>query len=114
MTKEVKEIFDVMCNFEMEMGESFNDYFSHDNVADNSWAFFLLGKGHTKHANHIIGEILRGETCIDQEELYDVKSYDDDNVGGDWEFNMELMAEFLSSSDYYRDKFLTWIKEFEG
>lgn len=113
MKKEVREIFDIIAKFEMEQGESFNDCFSHDNISDNSWAFFLMGKGHVEHGNKIIDEKLKGNTCIDQELLYHVKPTGESDLDikenyENWEYNMTLMAEFLAATQYYTIKFYFW------
>lgn len=77
MTKE--ELFDKIQNWEIDHSESFNDYFSHDNIRDSSWAFWLLGKGFNNHAHIIMDEILADNKCIDQEVLYHVFSTKDEN-----------------------------------
>lgn len=93
-----------IIQWESEMGESFTDYFMHDNVKNVSWAFWLLGKGHTEFALTIIKEIEAGETCIDQDTLYDV-------FGEDWEKNVEIWAEFLSATNSYIDRTSKFFKD---
>lgn len=105
----IKELFDKINAWVENAGESFTDYFMHDNVKDNSWAFWLLGKGYTEHANIIIVEILGGNNCIDQEVLYEVFPEYLDDEGSVWsrenyEKNVMLWAEFLLSTPYYSDK----------
>lgn len=111
MTKE--ELFQKIREWEIDVAESFNDRFSHDNISDQSWAFWLLGKGYIEHANKIIDEILKGEKCIDQVLLYDV--YTDDL---EWEEaldnNTKLMAEFLTSTPYYTNKVTEFFNEEEN
>lgn len=106
MNKE--EVFDKICKFEEDYGESFFDYFTHDNVNDSSWAFWLLGKGFNEKANQIIQLILEGEECIDQDILYEVYSSDtlEEDVWNEeiWNKNMKLQAEFLCSTPYYLAK----------
>lgn len=99
--------------WESEMGESFNDNFSHDNIKNSSWAFFLLGKGFQEHANNIITQILDGETCLDQEELYDIKK-EVEGMGMTaleevWKFNRGIMSEFLCATPHYFEKFKIFI-----
>ena len=113
MTKE--ELFQKIREWEIDVAESFNDRFSHDNISDQSWAFWLLGKGYIEHANRIIDEILKGEKCIDQVLLYDVY------VDGKcvlWEDaiveNTKLMAEFLTSTSYYTNKVTEFFNDEEN
>lgn len=106
-----------ITNWESEAGESFWDYFAHDNIKDNSWAFWLLGKGFTDKANEIIDLILKGEKCIDQETLYDVFPSSDSN-GNNWNEenynkNIDLMSEFLLATEYYKTKVTKWLEENE-
>ena len=99
-TEEIKLGFiDEIGNWEEETGESFTDRFMHDNVKDLSWAFWLLGKGYTEHALEIIKEIEAGNTCIDQDVLYDIYP--------DWEDqdkNIEIWAEFLAATPSYVER----------
>lgn len=46
-TNPIQVLKDRIIAWEHDAGESFTDYFMHDNVADRSWAFWLLGKGYT-------------------------------------------------------------------
>lgn len=113
MTKEDLSV--KILNWEQTNGESFTDYFMHDNVKDNSWAFWLLGKGFSERANIIISELLKGQTCLDQGLLYQIHSatveenedyadeIDDDN-GELFEKDAELWAEFLVSTPFYLEK----------
>ncbi len=110
-----KELFDKIRDWEIDAGESFWDYFAHDNIRDNSWAFWLLGKGYTNKANEIIGLILKGDKCIDQEVLYDVFPSSDPD-GSNWNEekynkNIMIMCEFLLATDYYKTKVLEWFNE---
>jgi hypothetical protein len=113
MTKE--ELFQKITDWEIDKGESFNDYFSHSNISNQSWLFWLLGKGYIEHANRIIDEILKGEKCIDQVLLYDVYTEDD---ALDWEEaldkNTKLMAEFLTSTPYYTNKVTEFFNDEEN
>jgi hypothetical protein len=109
MTKE--ELFQKITDWEIDVAESFNDRFSHDSISDQSWAFWLLGKGYIEHANKIIDEILKGNKCIDQDLLYNV--FTDDL---EWEealdTNTKLMAEFLTSTPYYTNKVTEFFNEY--
>lgn len=95
--KEIKlDFIEKINNYEFEVGESFTDNFMHDNVKNLSWAFWLLGKGYTDHALAIIKEIEAGETCIDQDILYDIYPEWEDQ-----DKNIEIWAEFLSATSSY-------------
>lgn len=113
MTKQ--ELTEKIGKWEHSAGESFTDYFMHDNVKDNSWAFWLLGKGFTEKANEIIDEILAGNKCIDQEvlyEIYPVYNDEDNNFSEDnYDKNMDLWAEFLSATPFYLNKVTEFLKE---
>jgi len=89
--------------FEMEAGESFTDYFM-DNWAFGSWAYWLLGKGHTEWANNIINKNERGE-YVDQEDKFEFfNSYEyGDNAWCEETYlkNVRVWAEFLVESDQY-------------
>ena len=55
--------------------------------------------------------VLKGENCLDQELLYDV--YKERDTMANEYFkpyikNSYLIAEFLSSTTYYKNKFYTW------
>ena len=108
MNKDLKQQFiDQIKKFEYEAGESFADYFMHDNVKDLSWSFWLLGKGFTERALEIISEIEKGETCIDQELLYFIYPDPDDTN------NIYLWAEFLSATPSYITRTQRFFKELE-
>ena len=109
MTKE--ELFDKITDWEGEVGESFNDYFSHDSIKDSSWAFWLLGKGFHDHANEIINQILTEKMCIDQSVLYDIfPVYDDEDkfIEKNYEKNLMLISEFLVSTPFYLKMVIDW------
>lgn len=118
MTKE--ELIEKIQEWEHGAGESFTDYFMHDNVKDNSWAFWLLGKGYTERANVIIDLILKGEDCLDQSLLYEIHSATiEDDYGtplSPWprelyEKDVELWAEFLTATEFYKQKVVEFFKE---
>jgi hypothetical protein len=56
-------------DWELEAGEGFTDYFL-DNWAFGSWAYWLLGKGHTEWANKIIN-INEAKGYVDQEDKFE-------------------------------------------
>tara|TARA_R110000782_G_scaffold54693_2_gene115737 strand:+ start:2078 stop:2533 length:456 start_codon:yes stop_codon:yes gene_type:complete len=109
----IVEMDDMIGKWESEAGESFCDNFMHDNVADNSWAFWLLGKGFTEIANEIILEILSGNQCIEQELLYEIyNTYDGETwIQENYNENMLLWAEFLVSTPFYLEKTLNFFKD---
>ena len=110
-----KEIFKKICKFVESYGESFTDRFTHDNVKDASWAFWLLGKGFNEKANEIIKLILESEYGIDQETLYEIypeQSEDNEEWSEEyWNKNMMLQAEFLSSTPFYLNKVEQFFKK---
>ena len=117
MTKE--QLFDKIQTWEADNGESFNDYFSHDSIRDSSWAFWLLGKGFTDHANEIINQILAEKTWIDQENLYNIFPVYDENekfIYENYDKNLMLLSEFLVSTPYYLKMVTEWFdnKTWEG
>jgi hypothetical protein len=111
-----QELVDKILQWEHNAGESFTDYFMHDNVKDNSWAFWCLGKGFLEHGNIIINEILAKNTCIDQEVLYEIyPTYDTDEtekwIPENHDKNVLLWAEFLLSTPFYFDKVMKFFEE---
>lgn len=129
MEKITKEILiDKISKWEYEVGESFTDRFMHDNVRDVSWAFWLIGKGFKERGNIIINLVDRGETCLDQSLLYEIHySKIIDGEYGDhgeeaykksreyaeemYDKDIELWAEFLTSSDVYLERITKWFNE---
>lgn len=114
-TKE--ELVNKISEWEHEAGESFTDYFMHDNVKTLSWAFWLLGKGFTEHALVIIRGLEKGETYFDQEELFEIypeHSYEDGKEPewnpDSYEKNTEIWAEFLVATDSYQERVLKFFK----
>lgn len=93
--------------WELEAGEGFTDYFL-DNWAVGSWAYWLLGKGHTEWANLIIN-MNEEKQYVDQEvkfEWFDDYTYDEDGSNPVWHEelylkNVRVWAEFLVESDQY-------------
>lgn len=124
----VEELAKRIGEWEQEAGESFTDYFMHDRVRDNSWAFWLLGKGYSERANAIIVEILEGRLCIDQQALYNLNYHPNITVIDGflevlWEdeymtsenYNKDILlwAEFLLATPFYTEKITKWLKEQE-
>lgn len=105
------ELVEKIGSWESDAGESFKDYFMHDNVKALSWAFYLLGRGFTEHALIIIGGLEKGETYFDQEELFDIyPEYIYDEVGIEtwnsesYDKNLIIWAEFLVATASYRER----------
>lgn len=100
----IEEAVTSIIDWEIQAGESFVDYFMHDNIDDGAWAYWLLARGYVKHANNIIMELLAGEKNLDQEVLYHVydENDEDPHVGGqNMVKNINLMAEFLVETPSY-------------
>lgn len=105
--RNVDAMVEAIRGWEMDAGEGFTDYFL-DNWAFGSWAYWLLGKGHTEWANNLINKNERGES-VDQGEKFEFfDPYLDDENGVKWceetyLKNVRVWAEFLTESDqYYR------------
>ncbi len=113
-----QELITKIGEWEEYMGESFNDYFTHDNVSDQSWSFYLLGRGIIR-ANRIIRELVKGNDCIDQELLYDIRPYltKDGDHHPKWrenyEYNMGILADFLLATEYYTEKITKFFEEYD-
>lgn len=122
-TNPIQALKDRIRAWEHEAGESFTDYFMHGNVADRSWAFWLLGKGYTARANEIIEEIVKqeskGRLCLSQELLYDIHgeyTWDEDTRKQTWhedlyDKNVMLWAEFLLATALYTGRVEEFFKE---
>jgi hypothetical protein len=121
MTKE--ELRDKILDWTYHAGEDFFDYFAHDQVNNTSWAFWLLGKGFSEHANKIIELHVKDKGYVGQEELYQIyPEYialkEPDQYGNETQFsdenyhkNIELMAEFLLATPHYTTKVNKWFEE---
>jgi|SRR5579872_4357088 len=100
--------------WEFNAGESFIDYYMHDNVKNVSWAFWLLGKGFTERANFLIDLIQAGNKCIDQELLYELYNNPEDPANWSTALYLKdvlLWAEFLVASDRYWKAICEWFAE---
>lgn len=102
------EISEKIHRWEGEEGESFTDYFMHDRVNNQSWSFWLLGKGYIEHANKLITKMsVEGVDCyLDQEELYEIHG---EHINGNWsdenhDKNIKIWSEFLSDSTLYNER----------
>ena len=108
------ELFDKIKDWESEAGESFIDYFAHDNIKESSYAFWLLGKGHNSFANYIITSIINDQHYfLSQAEIFEVfPQYDErGNFNNDnYNKNLMLVAEFLVSTPYYLNLIEDWFK----
>jgi len=107
----VEEITQKINDWEEENGESFTDYFMHDRVKNLSWGFWLLGKGHTEHADKLIDKMTEeGADCyIDQDELYEIHNpypdgYEEGYSDDAHQKNIVIWAEFLSATKTYRER----------
>lgn len=103
-TKTTEEIVTAIIDWEIKNGESFADFFMFDNVDNGAWAYWLLAKGHVKHANKIIMAIFSGENDIDLEILYHVYDENVDDISlfeKNMVKNIELMGEFIAETPKY-------------
>jgi hypothetical protein len=99
--RNVDAMVEAIRNWELKAGEGFTDYFL-DNWPVGSWAYWLLGKGHTEWANNIINANEK-DRYVDQELKFE---FYDDYASGDWSEedyrkNVRVWAEFLVESDQY-------------
>lgn len=105
--KTIEELAQQIHDWEVEAGESFTDYFMHSSVRDVSWAFWLLGKGFSERANEILNEVEAGNTCLDQELLYEIyPSSVYENGRDSWNKenyykNVLLWSEFFLATEIY-------------
>lgn len=109
---EVKELTQKLIDWEINAGESFMDYFLHDNVKASSWGFWLLGKGYIDFGNNIISKFIKDE-YLEQEELFDVFGADIDDDSDKWNKNFELWAEFLLATPTYTERVYDFLKDDE-
>lgn len=109
---EIQHLAEKIRDWENDAGESFTDYFMHDNVYAVSWAFWLAGKGYTDKANEIIGEVESGNKCIDQEVLFDI--VDNKNFTDEVHFkNILIWSDFLLATETYVKRVSEFFKEQE-
>jgi len=117
-----QELVEKIRQWEVDAGESFNDYFAHDNISNISWAFWLIGKGFKEHGNAILAEHSKPGNdlhYVGQEELYDIyPTYVGQNEYGDpkwieenYEKNVLIMAEFLLDTPIYTKRVLDWFEK---
>lgn len=112
--RNVEEVIEAIREWELKAGEGFTDYFM-DNWPVGSWAYWLLGKGHTQWANDIINKN-EEYRYVDQELKFEF--YDDyDPVTGDWSEelyrkNVRVWAEFLVESDQYFRRLNEFFQEY--
>lgn len=110
----IQVMYKRIIDWQMDVGESFTDYFMHDRVKDVSWGFWLLGKGYTKRANEILEEVQAGNKCLDQELLYHVHNEDDPNYYSHGYYqDIALWAEFLCSTRIYIDRVNEFFAEYD-
>lgn len=106
----ITQLKEKILAWEIEHGESFVDYFAHDQVSVVSWGFWLIGKGFSEEGNEIISDFLSdlakgGQGYVEQGIMFDVypeydgEDYSDENH----EKNMELLATFLLATPFYKE-----------
>ena len=117
----MKELLDKIETWEAEHGESFNDYFSHDNIDPLEWALFLELKGLTEWANEIRTEVAdyqkkiqmdycNQDTMFEHYPLYtsyDPPVYSEENERK----NNEILCEFLLMDEKYTKKLEDFFNE---
>jgi hypothetical protein len=110
--RNVDAMVEAIRDWEMEAGEGFTDYFL-DNWPLGSWAYWLLGKGHTEWANTIINAS-ESKKYVDQDTKF---MWFDDYADGDWSEeayrkNVRVWAEFLVESDQYFSRVSKFFDEY--
>lgn len=103
----VEDVVTKIIDWEIESNVRFIGTFMTNNVDNSTWAYWLLAKGHVKHANNIIMELLSGEEFISSEVLYIVfDECDEDTHLAEENMikNIELIAEFLVETPTYLEK----------
>ena len=112
-----EEIYDKIRKWSQEAGECFNDCFTHDTVDNTQWAEFLVKEGLIQRGHAILQSISEGEDYFDQEYLYEIKPYYDEETGErldeemeNYHYNMSLVAKFISENDDYIELFNEFIK----
>uniref|UniRef100_A0AAU6VYY1 DUF4375 domain-containing protein n=2 Tax=unclassified bacterial viruses TaxID=12333 RepID=A0AAU6VYY1_9VIRU len=103
--RNVDAMVEAIRDWELDAGEGFTDYFL-DNWPVGSWAYWLLGKGHTEWANAIINAN-EEKQYVDQELKFEwFDPYTIEKNGSEWHEeiylkNVRVWAEFLVESDQY-------------
>lgn len=119
-------------DWELEAGESFNDYFMHDYTDYENWGHFLIDHGLVQRGELILKWYIKDEiNKQDQNTLfnmysgtlkysaeYDTFYFDDDEFEGDWEElyhkDMLLFAEYILSDEDRKEDFDIWYKNHTG
>lgn len=109
------ELVELICEWECEAGESFTDYYMHDNIPNKLWAIWLFYNNYSEHGQKLLDIIASGETYIDQEELYEIypvyngDEYNEENA----EKNIAVWAEFFldSNNKNYLEDVLNFLKD---
>lgn len=114
--RDVQKLAQTLRDWEMDAGESFTDYYMDARVKPVSWAFWLLGKGHTEKANKLI-DAITARDYIDQTELFHIH-YSDEISWSDWDAadaiyfkDFLIWADFLCASDRYFNDIKGWLED---
>jgi hypothetical protein len=104
-------IYGKIIDWEMNNGESFLDYFDSDMNAYNIM-FWIKGKGYITQENFEKWEREQSDTIMlgVQDYLYDVE----DSYGiikEDWKEGIKIIAEFISESVIYQERFNLFMEE---
>jgi len=104
MTKE--KIFELICDWEENIQESFTDYYS-GNIPTQEWAEFLMREGFVVFGHELLKK-LGGTKFIRLHERFEIKpTYDKngDYVHKRWEFNIKLIAKYISEEEETMETF---------
>lgn len=111
-----EELADRISDWEMDHGESFTDYFMHDNIDDKEWGEWLITKGFKERGEAII-EVYDAHAaanefcCQDQAFLYQVHQFPNYEVSMGWKGIIEygVIWDCDFETDENMDKeFLLW------
>lgn len=117
------ELLDKIETWESENGESFNDYFAHDNIKPLEWAKWLESKGFDTWAFDIRAEVKKYQNKIQMDYCnpdtmfewyppyisYDPPVYSEENERK----NKEILCEFLLSDEKYMKELEEFFNEEE-
>ncbi|MFQ3543474.1 hypothetical protein Q7A53_05260 [Halobacillus rhizosphaerae] len=118
------DIYKVIINWQMEMGEDFLDYFE-SNLTIPSYMFWCLGKGYLSKERFNEWEKQKSLGNFESDSAMSVvyNHYDNDNGfavvhSDDWEEEKEkeaymILAEFISESNTYKTRLNDFLRDYE-
>ncbi len=128
----VNSIFDKIIDWENRVQEDFTDNYMHDCIDWEQWTEFLIKNGYEERAAHIKYQMDKGNSCIDQQLLFNVNlceaipeeddaeeavsySRERDKWHELYEKDVTLWAKYIVETPQELFDFLEWIdKYFKG